>query len=334
MGARNNSLTNQRESYIIGFNVLLMIFIAMAFLSISSPPNAVGPSNIIGSTINTMSIPVAYAQPSEDNNINNNAITAGLGEPFQLRINQTAIIMPDNVSITLLDVPEDSRCPAFVVCVWPGQVTVSINVTETFPSFPRLLNLTLGPLPSNSSANVDSHIIELLQVEPHPMRDEQIPKSDYRVTLVASPLRPIPTGEWDIVSNGLHGTLNITSLDSQGHLSGTILLYPFDTPPNEITGYVDGNSGKVTFVRIIGPGPTDIEVYTGYIFTNIIADCLIGTGPGSCYDYARMAGTFESFYETGDNSNSTLIGTLGDAKRNAFGWFASHVPQPCPACPS
>lgn len=333
MGARNNSLTNQRESYIIGFNVLLMIFIAMAFLSISSPPNAVGPSNIIGSTINTMSIPVAYAQPSEDNNINNNAITAGLGEPFQLRINQTAIIMPDNVSITLLDVPEDSRCPAFVVCVWPGQITVSINVTETFPSFPRLLNLTLGPLPSNSSANVDSHIIELLQVEPHPMRDEQIPKSDYRVTLVASPLRPIPTGEWDIVSNGLHGTLNITSLDSQGHLSGTILLYPFDTPPNEITGYVDGNSGKVTFVRIIGPGPTDIEVYTGYIFTNIIADCLIGTGPGSCYDYARMAGTFESFYETGDN-NSTLIGTFGDAKRNAFGWFASHVPQPCPACPS
>ena len=289
-----------------------------------------------------MPIPVAYAQPSEINdNTNGNAITTGLGEPFQLRINQTAIILPDNMSIRFLDVLEDSRCPAFVVCVWPGQVTVSLNITESsLPGSSRVVNLTLGPSISNlpaSSANVDSHTVELLQVEPHPMRDEQIPKSDYRVTLVASSLRPIPTGEWDIVSNGLHGTLNITSIDRQGHLSGTILLYPFDTPPNEISGYVDGDSGKVTFVRTIGPGPTDIEVYTGYVFTNIIADCLIGTGPGSCYDYARMAGTFESFYAGGNdinNNTSALIGTFGDANRNTFGWFASHVPQPCPACPS
>lgn len=182
MGARNNSLTNQRESYIIGFNVLLMIFIAMAFLSISSPPNAVGPSNIIGSTINTMSIPVAYAQPSEDNNINNNAITAGLGEPFQLRINQTAIIMPDNMSIRFLDMLEDSRCPTSVVCALAGQVTISLNIAELGPSFPNILNLTLG---LNSSANVDSHIVELLEVDPYPIGDETIPKGDYRANLMA-----------------------------------------------------------------------------------------------------------------------------------------------------
>jgi hypothetical protein len=324
------NLTSQEGHYIINFDSLFTIFIAIAFLGISSSI-AVGPSN--NNSIDTiLSIAVVYAQPSE----NNNTITAGLGEPFQLQINQTAVIMPDTMSIRLLDMPEDSRCPAFVVCVWPGQVTVSVNVTESsFPSYPRVLNLTLGSSPSNSSsANVDSHIVELLQVEPHPMRDEQIPKNDYRVTLMALPSRPIPIGEWDIVSNGLHGTLNITSIDSKDHLSGTILLYPFDTPPNEVSGYVDGDSGKVTFVRIIGPGPTDFEVYTGYIFTNIIADCLIGTGPGSCYDYARIAGTFESFIGSDDDNNtSTLIGTFGDAKRNTFGWFASHIPQLCPACP-
>ena len=68
--------------------------------------------------------------------------------------------MPNNMSIRLLDVPEDSRCPAFVICVWPGQVTVSLNVTES--SFRGVLNLTLGLSPSNSSsAIVDYHIVEL-----------------------------------------------------------------------------------------------------------------------------------------------------------------------------
>jgi hypothetical protein len=327
-------LIDQKQPHTNNLDIRLAFFIA-AMVSMTIPlPIAAGPSNNDNSNATTpTSLLVAYAQPSEDNGI----ITAHLGESFQLRINQTAIIMPDNMSIRFLDVLEDSRCPTSVACVRPGQVTISLNVTESFLGFARILNLTLGPSPSNSSARaVDSHIIELLEVEPHSLRGEEIPKSDYRANLITLPPQPIPLGEWDIVSNGLHGTLNITSIDRQGRLNGTVLLYPFDAPPNEINGYIDRESGKVTFVRVMGPGPLDIEVYTGYIFTNIIADCVSGTGPGSCYDYTRMAGTFESFYADGGNTNdtSTLIGTFGDAKRNTFGWFASHVPQPCPACPS
>ncbi len=33
---------------------------------------------------------------------------------------------------------------------------------------------------------------------------------------------PIPRGLWDIQSSGLHGTLNITSIDTQGELQGSI----------------------------------------------------------------------------------------------------------------
>ena len=44
-------------------------------------------------------------------------------------------------------------------------------------------------------SNVDSHIIELLQVEPHPMRDEQILNSDYKATPIAIPPQPIPIRE-------------------------------------------------------------------------------------------------------------------------------------------
>jgi hypothetical protein len=138
----------------------------------------------------------------------------------------------------------------------------------------------------------------------------------------------IPTGEYNIQSNGLHGTLNITSLDSQGNINGTIDLYPWDMPSSQIKGYFDEISGKITFVRPIGPQPFDIEVYTGYKFGNIITDCIAGTGPGSCFDYATFAGTFESFSQ----ANHTWLENP-NTKRNTFAWYASHIPQPCPACP-
>jgi hypothetical protein len=81
--------------------------------------------------------------------------------------------MPDNMSIRFLNVPEDSRCPASVACIWQGQVTISLNITELFPGFPRVLNLTLDLLPLNSSAkDIDSHITELQQVEPYSVREE------------------------------------------------------------------------------------------------------------------------------------------------------------------
>lgn len=138
----------------------------------------------------------------------------------------------------------------------------------------------------------------------------------------------IPTGKYNIQSNGLHGSLNITSLDSGGKINGTIDLYPWGGPASQITGYFDEISGKITFVRVVGIQPSDIEVYTGYKFGNTIADCIDGTGPGSCFDLATFAGTFKSF----SPSNKTGLESP-NAKRNTFGWYASHIPQPCPACP-
>ena len=77
MGTRNNDLTSQEGHYI-----------AMAIWGISS---LIAVGHYKDSTIDTV-LSITYAQPSEDNN----AITATSGEPFQLRINQTAIIMSNS----------------------------------------------------------------------------------------------------------------------------------------------------------------------------------------------------------------------------------------------
>src|SRR5205809_141636 len=44
-----------------------------------------------------------------------------------------------------------------------------------------------------------------------------------------SNLPPVPTGKWNLQSNGLHGILNITSIDNKGRLDGFMSLYPFNT---------------------------------------------------------------------------------------------------------
>jgi hypothetical protein len=96
---------------------------------------------------------------------------------------------------------------------WQGQVTVSLNITESsFPSSPVTLNLKLGLLPLNSSAkDIYSHTIGLQQVEPYPIRDQTIAKSDYSVTLVVFHRSPTRT-PWKGISqfNGLLGISNIT----------------------------------------------------------------------------------------------------------------------------
>ena len=143
---------------------------------------------------------------------------------------------------------------------------------------------------------------------------------------------PIPLGLWNIQSNGLHGTMNITSIDTQGVLQGSISLYPFQTLNDPIKGYYDKNGDRITLVRAINSSTTDIEVYTGYKFSNIIADCISGTGPGSCYQYATLAGTFQSFTNNQTSGVPSYL-VYPDSERNTFGWYSSYIADPCPACP-
>ena len=112
-------LTNQKESQtgdsvipISFFIVAIALVIMPLLLPVSiSPPNNNNDNS--SSASSTTSLPEAYAQLSENYN---NTVTARLGHPFQIQINQTAILAPDNMSIRFLDVPEDSRCLASVVC--------------------------------------------------------------------------------------------------------------------------------------------------------------------------------------------------------------------------
>jgi hypothetical protein len=114
----------------------------------------------------------------------------------------------------------------------------------------------------------------------------------------------LPTGTWQIDANGFRGTLNIAnnSVDSQGNLNANVVI---DAPRvDQITGFWDDSSQKITFIRIIdATNPSTNQIYTGYLFDNRRDRPTDVT--------FTLTGYFEAFQGTG-----------GVAQRVLYGWFA------------
>jgi hypothetical protein len=109
------------------------------------------------------------------------------------------------------------------------------------------------------------------------------------------------TGSWEIIANGFQAQLNIDSIDGQGNLVGS---YFDGTRRDQIAGFWDEGSRKITFVRTLG-SPQVIQVFTGYLLNPGATTCQQG-------DIRRMlTGSFEAFSSTG-----------GSARRSVFGWTA------------
>ncbi len=92
---------------------------------------------------------------------------------IQTSINKTVTI--GSVSITPIEVLEDSRCPRDVVCIQAGTVRLRTNINTS--NVPVEQNFTLG-----QSVTIGSYNIELVSVIPGTVSIVQIKKEDYKFT--------------------------------------------------------------------------------------------------------------------------------------------------------
>jgi hypothetical protein len=107
---------------------------------------------------------------------------AGLGEPAVLRVGQSVELPGEDLRIGVSSVPQDSRCPEGVVCVWAGVATVAAWVEKGSEPRQELILSTNKYDGHSNLAEYFGYEIELVQVAPP--KSGTIQQSDYKVTLV------------------------------------------------------------------------------------------------------------------------------------------------------
>jgi hypothetical protein len=106
----------------------------------------------------------------------------GVGDQFVLTPGQSATIAEANLSVRFLGVPTDSRCPSDVVCIWPGDATVLLEVAPlNGDSKTDSLHTAVGYPQSIRLAEIE---LQLVSLEPYPRTSAAIPRGGYVVTLV------------------------------------------------------------------------------------------------------------------------------------------------------
>ena len=115
---------------------------------------------------------------------------------FNLKLNETFSQDPFIFKIKLLNVTSDSRCPMHVVCIWAGQVTVSVGITQNNQN---LGNFNLSSMKGQDQVMFGKYILRLVDVNPYPS-GKKISPSDYVATFeissteVLSPLKQYKSG--------------------------------------------------------------------------------------------------------------------------------------------
>ncbi len=99
---------------------------------------------------------------------------------FELRPGQTARVDGTAVTVSFVGVPEDSRCPVDVQCVWAGNGAVSLVLTDdTSARTNVVLHTTLSP----RSVRLSGYEISLTGLKPDPKQGSPIPLANYVATL-------------------------------------------------------------------------------------------------------------------------------------------------------
>lgn len=107
---------------------------------------------------------------------------AQFDQPFTLFVRQKAQI--SDLQIRFISVPEDSRCPADVQCVWAGNATIvlGLSLKESTDETVVTINSTIEP----TEVLYADYRIRFVSLKPTPLSNRTINPAEYRVTLIVS----------------------------------------------------------------------------------------------------------------------------------------------------
>lgn len=125
-------------------------------------------------------------------------ITAPVNDEFILRSNQSAAISGTDLTLKLIAVSSDERCPLDIECAMSGPVSLSISIqNETNAAVEFTLQTFTdndGRAPDMSFEGIqdrvefEGYIIQVKAVSPYPIkRSGEIKDSEYQVSFIVMP---------------------------------------------------------------------------------------------------------------------------------------------------
>ncbi len=110
-----------------------------------------------------------------------------LDKNFVLSVGQEMLTADGKLKIKFVSVPEDSRCPKGVNCIWAGNARIVLQVSQTGGKF-VMLELNTNPREASDAAEgaFGLYQLKLVEVAPYPVDGQTIAPRSYAATLVVS----------------------------------------------------------------------------------------------------------------------------------------------------
>lgn len=116
-------------------------------------------------------------------NFNGNQNMARVGKEFSIKVGQQLKLEGADSQVKFIGVPQDSRCPTNVNCVWAGNAEVSLEwmVDKCPTSITLNTHATSG---TGDESKVAGFRVKLIKLEPYPHSEKKISPGDYTATLL------------------------------------------------------------------------------------------------------------------------------------------------------
>jgi hypothetical protein len=99
---------------------------------------------------------------------------------------ETASIGDEDLTVTFLEVTEDSRCPSDALCVRAGQATVLVRFEKDGQNLGEY-SLSLGEgREDETAATVEGYTVKLVRLDPYPVSTSTIQPNEYVAYLAVS----------------------------------------------------------------------------------------------------------------------------------------------------
>ena len=129
------------------------------------------------------------ARPRAEVNVSEQART------YELKVGEEKAVEGADFTLLLAAVPEDSRCPEGVQCIWAGSVGVELVFCGPKSEKTARLNTNAPP----RALKFRGRYVRVTDVSPKKVEGREIKPAEYAVTLEVSGTRPAAETEGDVV---------------------------------------------------------------------------------------------------------------------------------------